>query len=121
MKQLISLLVLVMLLKPLWPLAEYALNYDYIVENLCENRDKPILNCNGKCFLAKQLAKESGDKEKNPFSSEHPQLELPIIDWFYIHAIDYWSCDFVIHNYKCYHELKSDLFTLKMLRPPEMV
>ena len=120
MQQLILFLALVMLLKPLWPLAEYALNYDYIVENLCENKDKPMLNCNGKCFLAKQLAKESGDKEKNPFGSEHSQLKLPIIDWLHVQSIDYRPFDFVIHTYKYYHELKSDLFTSEVLQPPEL-
>jgi len=39
------------------PVYNYVVNYDYIVENLCENRDKPELSCNGKCFLAKELSK----------------------------------------------------------------
>lgn len=58
-----------MLFKPLWPLAEYIANYDYIVNNLCKNRDKPALKCNGKCYLAELYAKENGKPEKNPFES----------------------------------------------------
>ena len=30
-------------------------NQDYIVANLCENIDKPELECNGKCHLKKEL------------------------------------------------------------------
>ncbi|MFD2589997.1 hypothetical protein ACFSTE_04095 [Aquimarina hainanensis] len=33
----------------------YQLNIDYIVEKYCVNKKRPMLNCNGKCFLNKQL------------------------------------------------------------------
>lgn len=62
-----------MLFKPLWPLAEYIANYDYIVNNLCKNRDVPELKCNGKCYLAELLAKENGQPEENPFESPKVQ------------------------------------------------
>ena len=35
---------------------DFEIRRDYIVANLCENRTRPKLNCNGKCFLAKKLA-----------------------------------------------------------------
>jgi hypothetical protein len=41
---------------------DFELNKDYIVKNLCENRFKPELKCNGKCYLAKQLHKVAEDK-----------------------------------------------------------
>lgn len=64
------------LLKPLWPLAEYVIYYDYIRTNLCENRDRPQMNCNGSCYLSKQLAKESRQNEENPFEGPHTKTEL---------------------------------------------
>lgn len=33
----------------------YQLNIDYIIETYCINKEKPELQCNGKCFLSKQL------------------------------------------------------------------
>lgn len=39
--------------------AAFYANRDYIAANLCENRDKPRMQCNGKCSLNKQLAKEA--------------------------------------------------------------
>jgi hypothetical protein len=33
----------------------FELNIDYIIETYCVNKDKPQLQCNGKCQLAKQL------------------------------------------------------------------
>lgn len=46
-----------MVFRPLIPLAEYAVNYDYISQVLCINKNKPDLHCNGKCYLGKELAK----------------------------------------------------------------
>lgn len=51
------LLYLLAMVRPLVPIIEYHANYDYIANVLCENRDKPYLECNGKCYLEKQLKK----------------------------------------------------------------
>lgn len=37
-------------------IAYYQLNIDYITEKFCENKEKPQLQCNGKCHLAKELS-----------------------------------------------------------------
>ncbi|MFL1011156.1 hypothetical protein [Flavisericum labens] len=45
-------------LRPIYYLGQvayYELNIDYIIETYCVNIDKPELQCNGKCHLAKQL------------------------------------------------------------------
>ncbi len=61
-------MALAVLLKPVFPVVEYALNYDYIAKVLCVNKDKPMLHCNGKCHLMKELAK-AAESEK-PLSSD---------------------------------------------------
>jgi hypothetical protein len=45
------------MVRPMIPIIEYYANYNYIVTELCENKDKPFLECNGKCYLAKELKK----------------------------------------------------------------
>lgn len=65
------------LTKPLWPVVEYVMNYDYIITSLCENRDKPELECDGKCYLTKQLAQESENSENNPLNDKLAKTELP--------------------------------------------
>ena len=55
----------------------YELNINYIIETYCVNKDKPQLQCNGKCFLAKQLTLES---KKENTSSHHT---LKIVEAFY--------------------------------------
>src|SRR5476651_2346896 len=44
--------------------AGFELNRNYIATKLCENRDKPWLHCNGKCYFMKKI-KQAEDKEKN--------------------------------------------------------
>jgi len=44
---------------------EYAVNYRYISEELCVNKKQKNLDCNGKCYLAKQLSK-AGDSDSSP-------------------------------------------------------
>ncbi len=67
-----------MFLKPVFPVIDYIVNYDYISKELCENKTKPELECNGKCQLMKELAKAS--EEEKPISTDkkavHFETEL---------------------------------------------
>ncbi|MCL8536518.1 hypothetical protein M9991_06515 [Chryseobacterium gallinarum] len=66
MKLLYSILfTFYMVFRPLVPLVEYAVNYNYIKDVLCINKNKPELHCNGKCYLSKALAK-TNDTESLP-------------------------------------------------------
>jgi len=44
--------------------AGFEMNRDYIAAKLCENRNKPQLHCNGKCYLMKKI-KQAEDKQNN--------------------------------------------------------
>lgn len=59
------------LAKPVLPVLEYIINYDYIVAELCENKAKPEMHCNGKCHLKKELAKAS--ESEKPLSQKKSQ------------------------------------------------
>ena len=62
-KKAVLILVLLLLLKPIFPVIEYVVNYDYISKVLCVNKEKPKLHCNGKCHLMKELAKNSENED----------------------------------------------------------
>ena len=77
MKTVTLFLALFMLFKPIIPFLEYAAFYDYIKNELCVNKEKPKLQCNGKCHLKKELAKASdseNSKDKNHSSSSEHQI-----------------------------------------------
>ena len=54
------LLVAIMLptLSPWGTIAYFKLNREYIAKVLCENRKRPELHCDGKCYLAKKLKQQ---------------------------------------------------------------
>lgn len=54
-------LYIVAMLRPIAPLVEYVINYDYISKVLCINKDTPELKCNGKCQLMKKLQQQQDD------------------------------------------------------------
>ena len=81
MKQLLVILTLLMFLKPILPVFEYLVNYDYIVNELCENKLKPELKCNGKCHLTKELAKAS-ESNSNDSSDKKITFEQNEIVFF---------------------------------------
>lgn len=53
------------MLKPIQPYIEYLANQDYIAEFLCVNKEKPQLQCNGKCHLVKALKKQQSSTPKS--------------------------------------------------------
>ncbi|OWP83607.1 hypothetical protein BWK59_09595 [Flavobacterium davisii] len=66
--------VLSFLLRPVVPVFSYIINYDYVSTVLCENKNKPELKCNGKCYLKKQMAKTS--EEEKPLQKNTKQIKL---------------------------------------------
>ncbi|WP_298534479.1 hypothetical protein [uncultured Algibacter sp.] len=67
-KSIAILLFLVLSVRPAYYLGQvayYQLNIDYIIENYCINTDKPELQCNGKCHLAKQIQIETNEGSQN--------------------------------------------------------
>ena len=54
----------------------YSLNIEYIIKELCENKDKPELNCKGKCYLKKKMGE--ADKAEKQASEILKQIEFPV-------------------------------------------
>lgn len=63
------------------------MNYNYIKTTLCENKEKPVLKCDGKCYLAKQLKKEVQNQEP-----QKPTFQLDK---------DIWTCSNVQISFPC--------------------
>lgn len=53
-------------IRPVLPLVNYAVNYEYIVKKLCENRNNPRSLCKGKCYVSKELAKTEKQSTAQP-------------------------------------------------------
>lgn len=55
---------------------EFYLNQAYVAQNLCVNKDKPQLHCNGKCHLRKQLNEEERRDQNNPERRAENKAEI---------------------------------------------
>lgn len=55
---------------------EYALNKDYIAEVLCINREKPEMDCDGKCYLMSNLENEMDQDAPAQKGSSRIQIEV---------------------------------------------
>ena len=94
------------LLKPLLPFVDYAINKEYIAKNLCENRNKPKLNCNGKCHLMKQLKKagaetpEDGNTTKGSSNQEENCFHITSLFVFNTTILTSQSNNSYIHTFK---------------------
>ena len=78
------LLVLVSIKTLLVPFVylDFELRKDYIVQQLCENRFKPELRCDGKCYLAKQLHKVAEDNASKEAQKHASFLKKMVEDTF---------------------------------------
>jgi len=105
------------MVRPLVPIIEYQLNYDYITTILCENVDRPYLECNGKCYLIDRISetsKQSQEQNTLPTINIDDYPVSPIVDF----SMRFKSSSvFVQHYYMELGEL-SDMYTSSVLRPP---
>lgn len=58
----------------------FKVNQDRIAAEKCENKDIPMMHCNGKCYLAKKLEKLE-EKEQNHNSKTNPFGQSAKADW----------------------------------------
>ncbi|WP_457610788.1 hypothetical protein [Lutibacter sp.] len=115
------LLYLLAMVRPIAPIIEYYANYDYIASVLCENRDKPYLACNGKCYLEKQLNKVNHDNHDH--KSTIPQIDF---DKYPVSPIGEFSYQFKNNNELNFERLfilkntSQDYFS-SILKPPQVL
>lgn len=111
-----------MLLKPIIPVLDYIINYDYIAKELCENKAKPQMHCNGKCHLMKELAKASDDeKPQSDKKTMHQEIEI-----LFLQVLDEYAICQVIFlpinkNETAYNNLYSNLSTVSFFHPPAII
>lgn len=75
-------------LSTLFVYAGFEMNQRYIAAELCVNKDKPQLHCNGKCYLMKKLKQAEEKEQKQERQFQKLQLQEAL-----------WVRPFVFKNY----------------------
>ena len=109
-----------MVFRPVAPVLDYMVNYDYIADELCVNRDRPELNCNGRCYLMNALAEEASKKKDAQQREEKLNFQLSIT--YFVSETD-WSFELPQAATKTqptdhYLFKKIEGFTAALLKPP---
>ncbi len=100
---------------------DYNLRKDYIVQNLCKNRFRPALHCDGKCYLAKKIA-ATEQKETTEKGADLAKIlfEIPCV----VTTPSSFSFDTPLFFQKIrspfYFNLYQTLFISSLLKPPTM-
>lgn len=59
------LIILVYLVIPMLPYVDYTLDKEFIIKNICIERELVVNNCNGKCYLNKELKQANSENDSN--------------------------------------------------------
>lgn len=118
MKKLYLIIALVFIFRPVLPVVEYMVNYEYISTVLCENIDKPEMHCNGKCHLAKEFDKSISHKA--PIQLEKVSI---LFDFIVVHEYESYFKRYSLSNLNekvtlFYSNLYTFLFTSVVFQPP---
>ncbi|RYX87713.1 hypothetical protein EON73_00750 [bacterium] len=101
----------------LYVFAGFGLNQKYIAATLCENRSKPWLHCDGKCYLMKKV-KQVQEREK----SEERQTQKSLFQESFLLS----SAKFKFHIALLqviltpYHAVFSTINPASVFRPPQI-
>jgi hypothetical protein len=96
MKRIVIVILITILVAPFlmksYTYFDYYISIDTIIEKFCENKDKPEMQCNGKCYLNKQVAVIDGvnmnqEKSPNPKSPTPENVDTSL--YFILHNLAY--------------------------------
>lgn len=75
---------------------DFEMRKDYIIKNLCENRYKPELKCNGACYLAKKINKLAENKATNETNKQSQSIKKVMQEVFEIKEIPVFMMHYIL-------------------------
>jgi len=100
--------------------AGFELNHKYIAENLCINRDKPWLHCNGKCYFMRKIKQAEENEKKQDAKDNLSRLEISFFQEPYkITFIEPTILEANKSNFPPYTYQYSSSYLSTIFRPPK--
>jgi len=97
----------------LLPYLDYIINFEYIISNLCEQKDEEVNMCMGGCYLEKEMEKKDNEKDETASFKENMHQTL--------HYVSNHSAILIINCRKITFHI-NDIYlidnTLPVLTPP---
>ena len=98
-------------------LLDYQISRNYIAANLCENRDKPAMKCQGKCYLCKRLKNENKKDQDNPERRTENKFESIAFQRGF--AMTHPSPIIIAVHFPAFQETAYNSFTPDFFHPPQ--
>lgn len=118
MSFLLTLTILSNSLRVSFTYAYYYLDTSGFIERLCENKDKPELQCDGKCHLKKVVEEDSGANDDIPFKDiNFKEITLFVVDQL---AYKLFSPSVKKQELLDYNNLYVYAFTYALDHPPQV-
>lgn len=108
-----TLIVLLATFKQSFFFGYYIAFTENFIENFCENKDKPELQCDGKCFLSDLIEKKNTETPEIPSYVEGNVIFFFSENNTYIFEVDYYKIQLFP-----YYNLYQYLFTSDLVKPP---
>lgn len=99
-------------------LIDYQLRQGFITKTFCINKERPQLNCNGKCYLAQRL-KAAEERETKAQHNIFEKYEIPTMICEELTSLSFRSCSFetstALDTYTNYY---TGAYTAHIFQPP---
>ena len=101
--------------------AGFQLNQDYIAKNLCVNRNRPEMHCNGRCYLMSKL-KQVNEKEKKQAARDNlNRMETSFLQRACTISFKAPVTALVVTNFPHYQYTYCSQYITTVFRPPKMM
>ncbi len=107
--------------KPIYPILGYWMNKDFIVQNLCVEKEEVVNDCQGNCHLKVEVSKsqEENKSDKNTLKLSKVELE------FYYSINNRWKINGFVSMSELdvyssfYKDFSQQFFLFSCFQPPE--
>jgi len=102
---------------------DFEMNKEYIIQNLCENRFKPELNCDGHCYLANKLNKVAEDNARNEADKQGQNFKKILQETFHYETFDFtqtFTTTYTIPTVFTYNSGYDLAFSTSVFHPPSV-
>lgn len=125
MKKAISIVLVFLLifsnLSRIWILIDYTVNQDFIAKVLCINKNKPELQCNGKCHLANQIKQQEEKENQGTASESKTKTEVIFIQNLSVEVPNSAIVSVISNTLNPYTtRFNSSDYLERLLRPPQL-
>jgi hypothetical protein len=102
--------------------AGFELNRKYIAEKLCENRSRPWLHCNGKCYFMKKIKQAAENERKQEAKDNLNRLEVSLFqEPFRLQLVEPTLLQTTKQRIPLYSYQYSNHYLSSVFRPPKQI